>query len=440
MAQVRIGLLGYGSVGQAIYEWIYRTNKIDNQKYKNEKNESVICDYQVVAVAVKNKDKVRGGVAIERLTDDAVGVARNPNIDVVIEAMGDNEVAHKAICVALENGKTVITSNTALLSRNISVYKDLARRYEGRIFYESAIAGALPLLSCLHQGMQANSISNVSVILNQTAQTVIANLQVTNTDFDEGSKLIAEQLTPEKFSSAVDGYDTALKLCLLAQALYGVTVHPSQVFCRGLRYLKSVDMQAIKDFGYGLKLMGHITQTRRAEDSEVLLRVHPTLIPCDHPLAHVMEDQSAVSYQGDLCGEGLLLGQGEGAKAVASSLAGALKSYAQENSVQKTTFKTTFDNTLNNNLGDIATLRTEYYIRFHVEDRAHVLGRIATLLGQQNINIRKITQAPSRLSDHSYVLMLTHDVLEKDMRLALKEIDREPFVHETTKLIRIHKK
>lgn len=425
-----VGLLGFGTVGQAVYELLQTNGDLLNQKMRTNISIKKIC--------VRDLKKDRGNADKKLFTTHFEDVISDPDVSIVVELMGDCPEALAAIKLALSRGNSVVTANKAVMARHALELFDLARANNCEILFEGAVAGAVPIMRTLREGLAANRIRSLRGIINGTSNYILSKMTHEKAEFDVVLKQAQALGYAEADPSAdVDGHDAAYKLCLLAMLCHGRVVKVEDIFCKGIHFIKPLDIEMAGQFGYHIKLLG-IT---KIQGDEFEARVHPTMISKDNPLAHVNGPFNAIQYHTDYAGEGMLYGRGAGGKPTASAVVADIvelnRSIQSKNEInlEPTGFLPDFLKVAKPK--DILDLRTRYYIRFSVLDKPNVLSHITTVLGQQNISIQHLYQHGEQEDKAIPVIVFTHVACERDVRAAIKVIDAQDYVTQVTKIIRI---
>lgn len=429
LKKMNIGLLGLGTVGHSVWTIIR-----DNQKRIQQKTG---CQVEIVHIAVKNLTKKRD-VSQSLLTDQPLAVVENQNVDVIIELMGDCEEAYLAIKSALQKGKPVVTANKAILAKYGMELFALAEKHKTEILFEASVAGGIPILRTLREGITCNRILALKGIINGTANFILSEMSQKGLSFHEALKIAQDRGYAEANpASDVEGLDSAYKLMILVMLCHGRVIRQDQLFIKGIDYIKPIDIDMAKQFGYVIKLLG-IT---KEDDSGFEARVHPTMILSSHPLAHVDGAHNAISYVGDYVGEGMQYGLGAGGDPTASAVVSDLIEVCRREKVGNTPFlsATGFatEHLKQEAPKDILQLNTQYYLRFSVKDEPHVLAQVTRILGEHHISIKHVFQQGSDDLSEIPLIVFTHQTQEKNVRQALKQIDQLDFVTQITKLIRI---
>lgn len=424
-----IGLLGFGNVGQAVYEILKQNQNFIEKKMQTPINVKWVC--------VKDTKRDRG-LDPSIVTSDYKKIASDPDVSIVVELMGDCPEALDAMREALKHGNSVVTANKAMIARHQTELFELARANNCEILFEASVGGGIPILRTLREGLAANHIECLHGIINGTSNYILSRMKDEGADFDDvlkdAQKLGYAEANP---ASDVEGEDAAYKLSILILLCHGVVVSVDDIFCKGISYIQPLDIEMANQFGYVIKHLG----ISRLHDDGVEARVHPTMIPKSNPLAHIDGAFNAIQYHGDFSGEGMLYGLGAGGKPTASAVVADIIELnrniqsANEINLEPSGFNASV--LKKQKPKDILDLETCYYIRFSVLDRPNVLACITKVLGQHNISVQHLYQHGEQEDQAIPLIVFTHDARERDVREALKEIDKMDFVTQMTKIIRI---
>ncbi len=367
------------------------------------------------------------------LSDNVDDVIDNPDIDVVIELMGGVDEAYTIIKRALKHGKSVVTANKALLAYHRYELKDLAGDIP--IGYEASVAGGIPIIKALREGLSANHIEAIKGIMNGTCNFILTKMMNEKVDFKEVLKE-AQALGYAEADPSFDvgGFDAAHKLLILASIAYGIDVKPEEILIEGIENITSEDICFAKEFGYSIKLL---TIAKKSGD-KVELRVHPALVPIQQMIAKVDGVMNGISVIGDRVGETMYYGPGAGGSATASAVVSDLIDIARhtQNSPMLGFIKPLEKSGLT--LMHKDEICTPYYIRVSVTDKIGVLSQISQVLGKHNISISSFLQKQDALKANSAVLLFsTHQCKEKEIQAALTELSALEFVEVKPAMIRI---
>lgn len=428
MKKLRIGLLGLGQIGTGLYEVL----KAKKGLFKRELGVS----FELVRIAEKYPErnkKVRPPKGL--LTKDAFEVVRDPAVDVVVELIGGTTVARQLIKEALQNGKHVVTANKALLAEYGDEIFALAHKRKRWLCFEASVGGGIPCIKALREGLAANRIDSVHAIINGTTNYILTQMTARGTSFAEAlagaQKLGFAEANP---FLDVSGHDAAHKLAILARFAFGGKVKIKDIYCEGITEISSEDIAFAKEFGYTIKLLA----IAKRSGSGIEARVQPTLLPVAHILANVSGAFNAVLFRGDEVGDSLLYGRGAGPHPTASAVIADLVDIAKSGEAGPAR-----DAFMVRALGktipvkSITSILSRYYLRFNVIDRPSVLAGIAKILGRHQISISDVMQRERSAGRVVPLILLTHDANERDLRAAVREIDRMSCIKGRTQVVRI---
>jgi len=389
---------------------------------------------EIVAVCSRDRRKDRGvDISRFRWVDDAVELARDPNVDVVVELIGGSDGVAKALVeTALANGKSVVTANKALIAHHGLPIAALAEKSGSMLAIAAAVAGGIPIIKALRDGLAANKFRRVAGILNGTCNYILSTMWNTRKGFDvvlkEAQDLGYAEVEP---SFDVDGIDTAHKLAILTSLAYGSPPAIDKVYVEGIRRVTIRDMEFASELGYAIKLLGISSLSERGLEQ----RVHPCMVPKDSPLASVPGVTNAIIAEGDAVGQVMFEGQGAGAGPTASSVVADIMDIAR--GVRYKPFTLPAAELTSVNFAPMEQLRCSYYLRLAVIDRPGVLAEVTDIFRRQHISMRSFLQHSHRPGETVQLVLTTHDTMESSMRAAVESIALLSSVVETPYMIRI---
>ncbi len=424
MKDIKIAILGMGTVGGGIYRLIEKEQK--NIEHKQgihlEVKKTLALNY---AVEVPEHVKAQ---SIDEIIND-------PEITVVAEVMGGVKPAKEFILAALEAGKIVVSANKDMISQNWPDLDAAAKKGKAGFYFEAAVGGGIPILRAMGDSMQANSIDAVYGIINGTTNFILTKMDDEGKDFDEvlaqAQALGYAEANP---TSDVEGYDARYKLSILASMAFHGRVPVEKIYCEGITKLTKMDIEIGRELGYVVKLLAI---GKKSENGEVEVRVHPTMIPKDHPLANIKGSFNAIFINGSAVGEMMWYGKGAGDFPTASALVSDML-YAVEQCEHKyATFHNSYDaNEMRFNDNWI----TEYFVRTMVQDKPGVLAKIAGILGTHDVSIESVIQKSAAPGEAvAPLILVTHKAHEKDLQKAIEEIKQLPAVIDVPSCIRVEK-
>lgn len=417
---MKVGIIGVGTVGASVANIL-----IDN---KNIITARAGCEIVPAIGVVSNLNKKRD-VTIE-LTDDVDKVLNDDSIDVIVELMGGIEKPYEIIKKALHKGKAVVTANKALLAYHRYELQEIAG--DTAFEYEAAVAGGIPIINALRDGLTANHILSIRGIMNGTCNYMLTKMIHEGVDYDtilkESQELGYAEADP---TFDVGGFDAAHKLLILGSIAYGIDAKPEDILIEGIQNISHEDIDFANEFNYSIKLL----TIAKKVGKEIELRVHPALVPNSEMISKVEGVMNGVSVIGDKVGETMYYGAGAGGDATASAVIANIIDIARRG---KGAPMLGFEKPHGEDIRLMSKddIRTKYYLRFRVEDKAGVLAKIAKVLGDRNISIEKMIQKPLNKTC-SHILLSTHTSVEKDIVDALKTIEEAGVVTAKPAMIRI---
>ena len=418
MKAINVGLLGIGTVGGGTFTVLKRNAEEIARRAGR--------PIRIVVVADKNLElarQVTGGAC--RLTDDAFSVVADPEVDIVVELIGGYGVARELVLKAIANGKHVVTANKALLATHGNEIFAAAQAKGVMVAFEAAVAGGIPIIKALREGLSANRIEWIAGIINGTTNFILSEMRDKGLSFDdvlkEAQRLGYAEADP---TFDIEGVDAAHKLTLMSAIAFGTPVHFDKVHIEGISKLEAADIKYAEQLGYRIKLLG-ITK-RTAEGVE--LRVHPTLIPAKRLIANVEGAMNAVLVKGDAVGPTLYYGKGAGAEPTASAIIADLVDVTRMHTadpghrVPHLAFQP--ESMIDLPMLPLSEVVTSYYLRLRVEDRPGVLADITRILADQQISIDAMIQRePDEGELQTDIIMLTHRTREKNVDAAIAKIE-----------------
>jgi homoserine dehydrogenase len=425
-APIAIGLCGFGTVGQGVWK------HLDRLKAKT----GLRLEIRRIAVRSLRKARaVRAPKAI--LTDDALSVATDPSIPIVCELMGGTGLARRVTLAALSRGKVVVSANKALICAHGAEIFETARRHGGHFLFEASVAGAIPIIKAIREGLAGNRFPRIYGILNGTCNYIVTEMAAQDAPYAG----VLEEAKRRGYAEAdtaldVEGWDTAHKASVLAWLAHGVWVRPDQMIVEGIDRLTPADFHHATALGYGIKLLAVITRDYDAD--ELCVRVHPTLLPLGSVMASVSGVRNAVSVTGDIAGTTLYIGRGAGqdatASAVLSDIAAAAALLAGAKGAR---FLGEDAGAGRCRLAPLKRIRGCYYLRLTVVDRPGVLARVASVMARGRVSIASVLQKPADRAGAASLVLTTHESDEQSLRSTLAAIGRLDSVLDRPLLLRI---
>ena len=432
MKPVKLGLLGVGTVG-ASTALVLKNNAAEIARRAGRKIEIIQASRRDISAGLPS-----GSGEIE-LTADPFDVVNNPEVDIVIELIGGYEPALQLVMTAIENGKHVVTANKALIALHGNEIFDAAQRQGVNVVFEAAVAGGIPIIKSIREGLSANHIESVAGIINGTGNFILTEMRDKGRDFDDVLKEAQELGYAEADPTFdVEGIDAAHKLCILSSIAFGIPLQFDAVYTEGISKISTEDVVYAGQLGYRIKHLG----VARRTDGGIEMRVHPTLIPEKRLIANVDGVMNAVLVQADKLGPSLYYGAGAGADPTASAVIADIIDVARtittdaQNRVPHLAFQP--DQIVDIPILPITEIQTAYYLRMRVDDRPGVMAEITRIMGNNDISIEAILQKePEAGVTRATIIMLTQKIRERQMVAAIDAITGLEVVHGEVHRIRV---
>ena len=422
-APLTVALLGGGTVGGSVATLM--------AEQADELAARIGRPLQLTGVAVRNTEKKRPGIDQSLITDDALKLAAS-GADIVIEVIGGIEPAKSLIETAIKSGSSVITANKALLASHGASLHSLAEEHGVDLYYEAAVAGAIPLLRPLRESLAGDKVRRVLGIVNGTTNFILSKMYDDGADYNDVLKQAQELGYAEADPTAdVEGYDSAAKAAILAGLAFHTDVTSDDVYREGMTKVTANDIAAAKDMGYVIKLLAIAELTD--DDTGVIARVHPTMVPLTHPLASVRDAFNAVFVEAEAAGQVMFYGRGAGGDPTASSILGDVVAAAR--------------NRVNGNLGprrstyadlevlEIGRAKSSYYINFEVADEPGVLAKISTEFSSQGVSIKTVRQDGK--GDRANLIITTHPASDHQLSETVETLRKLPVVRQVAGVLRV---
>lgn len=407
---VKVGLVGTGTVGGGCLD-ILRNHKEEFKRHFG-------IDIELTRVCSRQPEVAESYGLSDIFTTDFHEVIEDPEVDLVIELIGGTTFAKEVVIGALQNGKSVVTANKALMASCGEEVMSLAEEKGVEIAFEASVGGAIPIIVPLKHSLIANRIDSIMGIVNGTTNYMLTRMDEDGMSYEDALKEAQERGFAEADPTAdVDGLDAAAKIAILASIAFNSRVTMNQVFTEGIRRISPVDLAMAHEMGYAVKLLAHAYRS----DEGIDVRVHPTMIPESHQLATVNGVFNAIYTVGDAAGENMFFGEGAGAGPAASAVMGDVLEVARHLQMG---IKPIVGCTCTDELPvlSVEDLHTKYYIRFVVADRSGVLASAADIFAKYDVSVKTVTQRGNAARDDVDLVFVTHTAEERNVRKAIDDI------------------
>ncbi len=416
MKEIRIGIIGFGTVGQGLGHAL----REQHQRLK-EKSGLDFMLKMVADISINSLPEEFSGV---RLTNDAREIIQAPDIDIVVELIGGMEPAKSFLLAAINNGKHVVTANKALLSVYGKEIFTAAAEKNVEVGFEASVGGGIPVIKALKEGLTANRINRIQGIMNGTANYILSKMTDQGLPFAEVLKEAQELGFAEADPTYdVEGFDTAHKLAILMNIAYGQSVHLDDIAIEGISSIEPIDIHFAKEFGYRIKLLA----ISHNHGDHVEARVHPTMVPENHMLATIGGAFNGILFNGDTVGDVLLYGQGAGMMPTGSAVAADVIDIGRNmvcDSINRVAPLGWLPEKLTApRITPMDELICPYYLRTTVIDQPGVLAKLTGIFGKHQVSIRSMVQQQQSENKAVYVVFRTHEAKEAQIKKAIAEID-----------------
>jgi homoserine dehydrogenase len=441
MKPIHVGLLGIGTVGGGTFNVLARNQQEIRRRAGRGIEITMVADLDTARAKSVVGDRAR-------IVDDARAVIADPDIEIVVELIGGYGIAKMLVLEAIRAGKHVVTANKALLAMHGTEIFEAARAKDVMVAFEAAVAGGIPIIKALREGLTANRIEWIAGIINGTTNFILSEMRAKGLDFDvvlkEAQRLGYAEADP---TFDIEGIDAAHKATIMSAIAFGIPMQFDRAYVEGITRLQAADIRYAEQLGYRIKLLGI---TKRRDDlasrpggiAGIELRVHPTLVPAKRLIANVEGAMNAVVVQGDAVGTTLYYGKGAGAEPTASAVVADLVDITRlatadpDHRVPHLAFQP--DALVDTPILPIDEVVTSFYLRLAVADEAGVLAAITGILAEHDISIDALLQRESAEGEHQTdVIILTHDTVEGRMKQALARMEALPTV--LSPIVRIRK-
>jgi homoserine dehydrogenase len=389
------------------------------------------AELELVMFAVRVTSVKREGISSNLITEDAQSVVNDPSIDLIIEVMGGISPAKELILTALKNGKSVVTANKALLAKEGAALYEAASNANVDLYYEAAVAGAIPILRPLRESLVGDQVLRIMGIVNGTTNYILTKMDESGTAFSDALKQAQDLGFAEADPTAdVEGFDAADKAAILAGLAFHSRVTDKDVYREGITKITAADVKVAKAMDMVIKLLAI---TELTSEGEISVRVHPALISRNHPLASVRESFNAVFVQAKSAGEMMFYGRGAGGEPTASAVLGDLVAIARHKVLGGIGPKESDYASLK--IAAIGQTKTRYLIRLNVADKPGVLESVAHVFASHGVSIQTVRQ--SGIGDKAELIVMTHSSTELALATTVKELGKLPVVTDVASVLRV---
>ena len=428
MATLKVGLLGSGTVGTGVAKILL------DMRGRN----PLLKDVEIAQVGVRSLKKRDVPIPENLYNTDLSSIVADPNVDIIIEVIGGLEPARSLILQAIENGKHIITANKAVISRYGEEIYEAANAKGVYVMAEAAVGGGIPILTPLKQALSVNRIQAVMGIINGTTNYILTRMQTEGGDFEpiliDAQALGYAEADP---TADVDGLDAADKIAILAALAFGGRIDRENIYCEGIRNISAADITYAEKLGFVIKLLAIAKLPAEDNTNRIQVRVHPTLVPTDHPLASVNDVNNAVLVEGEPIGQVMFYGPGAGEGPTASAVVSDLLSIVAATATGQTpnpllacSHSHRLDIIPNNEVV------TRLYVRLLVKDTPGVIGKLGTCFGNHDVSLESIVQIGIQ-NDLVELVVVTHEVQEGAFQKALTEIRQFSEVQDIPSLLHV---
>ncbi len=432
MREINVGLIGLGTVGAGVVKILQMNSRLIEKRMG-----AKIVLKKIAEINLKKDRGIRLKPGV--ITSRAEDVIEDPEIEIVMELIGGIEPARTYILKAIREKKHIVTANKALLAQHGDEIFREANRFGVDVNFEASVGGGIPLIRSIKEGLVANQLQSIFGILNGTSNYILTKMSEEGSDFEEALKEAQAKGYAEADPTLdVEGIDAAHKLAILIRLAFGTTLNFSDIFIQGISDISPLDIEFGREFGYRIKLLA-IT---KMDEGRIEARVHPTLIPEGHLLSTIGGVYNAIYIKGDAIGPILFYGQGAGQMPTGSAVVSDLVELGRNILIQASGRRVPLLSYQESSMERIPLKKMDevampFYMRFSAIDRPGVLSRISGILGKNNISISAVIQKGRQINGAVPVVMMTHEAKERNLRKALREIDKLKVIRGKTVFIRV---
>lgn len=428
---IKIGLAGAGTVGGGVIKILAKEIEFFRNKLQ--------LPLELTKIATLEPERLKDfPVGNTEIISNGLEIAKDPEIDIVVELIGGTTIAKEIVMTAIANGKHVITANKKLIAEYGPEIFDAADKKNVSVYFEAAVGGGMPTIKTARESLIGNDTVSFYGIINGTCNYILTKMTEEGSDFNETLKKAQELGYAESDPTLdIDGGDTGHKTAIMASLLFDGFIDYSKMKVEGIRHITTEDINFAKDLGYKIKLLGIAKKNTNEESVDV--RVCPVMLPENHILANVRDVFNAALFTGDAVGDIMLYGKGAGELPTASAVISDLVDVARNilSGDTKRIPMRTYSHEYEMQLKTAAEIFDRYYLRFLVNDKPGVIGVIATILGNHNVSIASIDQSERHDDNSVPIIFTTDEANEQDILNAVEEIEKNKFITAKTKFIRI---
>jgi homoserine dehydrogenase len=419
-AKTTLGIFGLGTVGTGVV--------------------TLLCDnpqFNIRLIAVRDRNKPREiDLSTFEITDDPFRLADDPQIEIIVEVAGGIVPAYEVIKRAITRGKHVVTANKEVIAKHGPEIFELANSHNVTIFFEASVGGGIPLISTLQRGLQANRISRVAGIVNGTTNYILTRMTLEQKPFAEAlQEAQAAGYAEADPTDDIEGRDVVYKIAILSSLAFQSPVEVEKIYRQGISQISDLDIKLAAEFGYCIKMVG---LAQPAEGRQLDVRAHPMLVPLHHPLASVEGVHNAIFINGSAVGEIMLSGPGAGRFPTASAVVGDVINVAS--ALKLPDFARYFQLPISPQVNQVLPIEetlNAYYIRLETDDSPGVIGSLGQAFGNHHVSLHSITQKGGRGNGTATIVLLTHQVRERQLQDALNEIRAQSTTRQIGVVLRV---
>jgi homoserine dehydrogenase len=419
--RVIIGMIGLGTVGSGVFK-IFKDN--------------ADIFFQKIAVRDTNKNRNIDDLDTAILSLDPFVVVRDPETQIVVELMGGSDLAKDLVIEALTQKKHVVTANKELIAKHGPELFALARKNNVRLLFEGAVAGGIPIIMPLKLSLGANRIQEIAGILNGTTNYILTKMTQEGWGFEQAlAEAQAKGFAEADPTNDLEGFDVAYKISVLSLIAFKQEVEPSQIHREGITHITAADIDIARELGYIIKLIG---LAKMEDDGRLDIRVHPMLIPNTHPLANTQNEFNAIFVKGDAVGDVMFYGRGAGEMPTASAVAADILAIATGLLKGNEPIPSMIiDPATPAKLLPIEETTNKYYLRLNTKDRPKVIGTLGNACGDAGVSLESVMQKRTNPDGTASIVLITHEVTEKQMNQALEAIRKQESTRDIACLLRV---